>query len=602
MAVCNLFKDLSNDTGNFLMFSQYMEDITKQHAHGYKYKVSPSKFITCNINYSVLGTGDLNSKVPTFFQNYFENGCTIARETNDWNPSLSSNIFWNALISNKLLNISEDYIPELSYIGDINMKSYDVKDGMGYSELYLYLSNDAFDSKYKCSYKTVDHSFRSGTNVEGYPNLKLQDIRYWITDNFEILDSSVPTKAKKFDINSIIILYDILSVNENGDNTTLYKDIPMGIYFPGKFEGGEMSNIITKYVSSSDIYGSGTSYGVRICSRFVATSFDSIVNTDISFEDYHAEMSQLMSKMGENLALMKEISKADETDLTTVGALKETYNMFQNHKVNVPYMVKLTDGNYWFVNGKNTGVRVPDGTIYKECSQYDIEQIISEIDIFYSLDLIVYESDKNGNNTLSNFDVTQSNKLYISAYATDKEGALITLDKLEVNGKSVAYINNGGVLTYELPKKDTNYSINGAIEDKYVSEEPKVISSQLYYPIYYGVVNDSLTDYTKLNKFISPSIYNRVKFNSPDTIIENSGNKIVYCYPKSLVGGEIGLSHIINRSSMDDIIDDFKISDIIIHNQEYIIVKTENNISKDIKTIILDFTNILKDIVREEIE
>jgi hypothetical protein len=190
MAVCNLFKDLSNDTGNFLMFSQYMEDLTKQHAHGYKYKVSPSKFITCNINYSVLGSGDLNSKVPTFFQNYFENGCTIARETNDWNPSLSSNIFWNALISNKLLNISEDYIPELSYIGDINMKSYDVKDGMGYSELYLYLSNDAFDSRYKCSYKTVDHSFRSGTNVEGYPNLKLQDIRYWITNNFEILNSS----------------------------------------------------------------------------------------------------------------------------------------------------------------------------------------------------------------------------------------------------------------------------------------------------------------------------------------------------------------------------------------------------------------------------
>ena len=34
MAICNLFSDLTNASGNFLMFSQYVEDITKSYAEG----------------------------------------------------------------------------------------------------------------------------------------------------------------------------------------------------------------------------------------------------------------------------------------------------------------------------------------------------------------------------------------------------------------------------------------------------------------------------------------------------------------------------------------------------------------------------------------
>ena len=41
-----------------------------------------------------------------------------------------------------------------------------------------------------------------------------------------------------------------------------YSCIPLGMYFTGIFEGTKMTNIVTKYCSTS--YGTGTSYGLRI--------------------------------------------------------------------------------------------------------------------------------------------------------------------------------------------------------------------------------------------------------------------------------------------------------------------------------------------------
>ena len=111
MAVCNLFNDLTNPSGNFLMFSQYVESITKNIASGdTEYKVIPSKFIALNIDYTRLNMDklignstllndpikSLNSLVPKYFQNYFENGCAYGRglEIDDftWNWSESPHV------------------------------------------------------------------------------------------------------------------------------------------------------------------------------------------------------------------------------------------------------------------------------------------------------------------------------------------------------------------------------------------------------------------------------------------------------------------------------------------------------------------------------
>ena len=55
MAICNLFNEFTNYSGNFLMFSQYVEDVTQNFTkNDTNYRVVPSRFIALNIDYTNL--------------------------------------------------------------------------------------------------------------------------------------------------------------------------------------------------------------------------------------------------------------------------------------------------------------------------------------------------------------------------------------------------------------------------------------------------------------------------------------------------------------------------------------------------------------------
>lgn len=163
MAICNIFNDLTKQTGNFLTFSQYTEDLTRGATQYEAYRVVPSKFIVMNIDYSnVKNTlseegieGDLNNVIPKYFQNYFENGCAYLKKNykGDWTPKHAANMFWNTLYKANMLTTTEDvnsnyFINEVRYIGDINIQSYDEKYGEGFSEIYCYIPSDAKAYKY----------------------------------------------------------------------------------------------------------------------------------------------------------------------------------------------------------------------------------------------------------------------------------------------------------------------------------------------------------------------------------------------------------------------------------------------------------------------
>ena len=61
MAICNLFNNLDKTSGNFLMFSQYVEDITRNYTEGENWRIAPSKFIALDINYDNIDINlDLN--------------------------------------------------------------------------------------------------------------------------------------------------------------------------------------------------------------------------------------------------------------------------------------------------------------------------------------------------------------------------------------------------------------------------------------------------------------------------------------------------------------------------------------------------------------
>ena len=52
MAVCNIFSPLSNPTGNFLMFSNYTDDMNRYRVQDSKYRVAPSKFYAVDVDFA----------------------------------------------------------------------------------------------------------------------------------------------------------------------------------------------------------------------------------------------------------------------------------------------------------------------------------------------------------------------------------------------------------------------------------------------------------------------------------------------------------------------------------------------------------------------
>ena len=395
MAVCNLFNNLTNVSGNFMLFSQYVEDITHNYADGDNFKVVPSKFVALNIDYSKLqkygNTGDdLNIIVPRFFQNCFENGCAYGRvhyhefytkslflnESYNWDSSISRNLFWNLLKQEGLINESDyndnsKFISEIAYYGDVSMHSYNEHQGMGYNELYCYIPTDAqyVRASFRCTNKDSSKYDTNGSpTLEGhnipigkYPNKYYYN--YDFTLGFESIElEKLPSRNEsKYDINTIVVLYDVLKKNDNVWKP-FYSCIPMGMYIAGNFDSdNKLTNTIVKHTASS--YNTGTAYGLRICTRFTATSSNGILtNSEVIADDTnYVNISQLMTGMNENLSRMREISKMSY-DAASQHA--ELLSVFKNSKTNIPYIKKINGQDCWFINGKYVSNVFPETYAY----------------------------------------------------------------------------------------------------------------------------------------------------------------------------------------------------------------------------------------------
>lgn len=382
MAICNLFnQQLSSPTGNFLMFSQYVEDITRNYTEGDNWKVIPTKFVALDVDYSKVHksmvtpnadelTGDsLNTGIPRYFQNCFENACAYGKNNKtDWTAETSKNLFWNFMFDGGLLtettytldNDNRKYVPEVVYYGDINMHSYNEHQGMGYGEIYCYIPTDAariicqVDSSEDRNYDTNSSVFLEGFDGDVTKTIENYIQRYDYNQSFSMsfdddtLPSLRPGTETKYKINTIVVLYSIFN-KLNGTWLPVYSNIPMGMYIAGIFDDDcTLSNTIIKHVSTS--YGTGTSYGLRICTRFSATSNGQILNTDITSDDNgYSNMCQLMTAMNENLSRMMEISKSA---INTTLSYKETLAAIKNNRTNVPYVKNVNGVDCWFVNGR----------------------------------------------------------------------------------------------------------------------------------------------------------------------------------------------------------------------------------------------------------
>jgi hypothetical protein len=383
MAICNVFKELTKSNGTFFTFSQYAEDLTK-HQSNPSYKVIPSRFICCDVDYSSFG----NKTLPNLLQNNFENGCSFLRDKLDnWTPEISKNLFWNEIGEKLLLS---DNSNSIVYCGDINIQSYSEQDNIGYNEIYCYIPNDAkkmsfsvtesgeqsegkqYNGEYICGYDSNDLNFTGLLDIEHvYPfrdSLGLKDYNYRYDNKYNIdLSSYTYTTDTSFKFNTVVVFYNIYS---NGD--IKYKNIPLGMFVTGTIYEGKMGGEITKYVNNGDIYYSGTSYGLRICSRFVVSpNSTELQDTTVNSEedgDYPA-LAQVMSAMTDSQSKMDEVINSIHN---YQDGIKGHLAQFKDGRVNIPYIRYINEVPYWFVNGKNTDVPVWGGI---EALQTNVDEL-----------------------------------------------------------------------------------------------------------------------------------------------------------------------------------------------------------------------------------
>ena len=447
MNKCNIFKPLSSSTGDFLMFSQYTEDITKQESEKSTYRVVPSKFVALELDLNKLEQSEvtpsivrsdtdvsmqwedgtkitgLNTILPQIFQSYYENSLSYARDIIEAGDpdnifkdefgndiEVSDELLWSCLRQFNLVHDVEfpketqtRAFEEVKYIGDINIHSNRNIDTYNYSEIFCYIPTEADEYYYPIyareeKYYPVTHGQNiSGWNVESYPQsypLCIKNIvshetsteGYYVGGyNIDWESQIVPYPRNvdeeghlkenvEYNINAIIVFYDVLNNEPGEDPKYLHRYRPMGIYFTGQGEtidkrgenqevtGEEipvenvefrLANTFTKYVSNNDAFGQGSSFGLRIMSRYVPTPNSATYTMEVTTES--SDYETIAAAMGLIADAIVDINRSTKENRLMNQAFKDHLAMFKNNRTNVPYP-RMVDGKYyWFVNGRNTG-------------------------------------------------------------------------------------------------------------------------------------------------------------------------------------------------------------------------------------------------------
>lgn len=415
MAVCNIFSPISNSTGTFLMFSQYIEDLSEYRINKSNANISPSSFYALNVDCVRVGDkikelySDLsavNDTIPGMFQNRFENIWAYFKDHPEVNKYTGANsdmtltytftsLFWSFMYDNKFLEIdTKDGVTNATnivYKGQISLESYNDHNNMGYGELFCHIpplnsvktykynadivnitGPDAINSEYLVGFdENTSKNIPLKSQLE---NGKLRDVDKNIplkyVDVSQDLDIS-NTNATKFDINMIVVCY-----SKNG------KEIPMGVYFPGVFQFSEdddhITNTKTIYISNGDIFGGSTTYGLRICTRFSAHPNDSITvvgSVVASDEATYSGYSELFSKMSDTIDKMNEVIKSANVANANISNI---YSVLKNNKTNVPYIKEINGVKYWFVNGRKIYAMDAFKTLSNEEIQADYDSAFSE--------------------------------------------------------------------------------------------------------------------------------------------------------------------------------------------------------------------------------
>lgn len=256
----------------------------------------------------------------------------------------------------------------------------------------------------------------------------------WI-DNRPRIDGDY---QESYEFNTIIILYEIHKTNKKGEwiVDSNYSNIPLGIYFTGKFnEDLTLTNPVTKYIDNDEIYKEGTAYGLRICHKFTVTPINvSIKSVNITQEnDNYSAFCQVMSEMSKTQQMMNNIISSV---INQTQYLKDTLSMFKNNTVNTPYLKEINGNNYWFVKGKLIG----PATVTQTTPIYiDNTTIFPETPIIEDIDITEKQDNPIKFAPVNDYNLTVNNQGFINNESDD----LI----IEIDYGDVKVINQPVILT-----------------------------------------------------------------------------------------------------------------------------------------------------------
>lgn len=286
--------------GTFITLSQYLEDLTRYNSEGESYQISPSSYKCFNCNFSEWYDDRIITEISNFEEairtlRQSETGCDHEKFTGEFDDHF-------AFLSNE------------TYSDDIDIKSHNLHNGIGYTEIYCHIP--------ECAGNNPSISF-----------------------------------------NTIVVYYDVINCQlEN--NPVTHRNIPMGIYFTGNIRSGVMSNSVTKHNFNANTNTTGSSYGLKICSRYVLGGEPNIeFSSDVEYDN----LSYVLSKMSET---QESIQNALNNMIQTHEQYTSLLSIFKNSRTNVPYIkqVNVLDENtgqirmenHWFVNGRDLGVTVAE--------------------------------------------------------------------------------------------------------------------------------------------------------------------------------------------------------------------------------------------------
>ena len=218
--------------------------------------------------------------------------------------------------------VTENSMDYKYYIGgDINFLSHDIYDGLLYSEIYVHVSNEAGLSRVLINntgqVQEANVIEEANININNLPN------------------------HDKFSFEAVLLFYDIYKI---GEESPYACNIPLGIFILMD----ERKTITPQelLVQSEELFGSGTAWSTRICSRFVSSATigqDPKIGTTAS--DY-STLTRVLQEFGKAVEAIEKNITSREEDIQNIKMYLDNFKNAQT--VNVPYML---DG-WWYVNGK----------------------------------------------------------------------------------------------------------------------------------------------------------------------------------------------------------------------------------------------------------